>query len=67
MGTTKNTISLIRNRSYWNFSSLIPKDPIISNLCSQLDLKNAIDKANRKVEREKKKKVKEDKNNKKLQ
>ena len=67
VGTTKNTISLIRNRSYWNFSSLIPKDPIISNLCSQLDLKNAIDKANRKVEREKKKKVKEDKNNKKLQ
>ena len=67
VGTTKNTISLIRNRSYWNFSSLTPKDPVISNLCSQLDLKNAIDKANRKVEREKKKKEKEERNNKKLQ
>ena len=54
VGTTKNTIALIKNRSYWNFSSLSPKDPVAINLCNQIDLQNAIDKANRKIEREKK-------------
>ena len=59
VSTTKNTVSLIRNRSYWNFSNLAPKDPVASDLCSQLDLQKAVDKANRKVEREKKKAGKE--------
>ena len=54
VGTTKNTIALIKNRSYWNFSNLSPKDPVGINLCTQVSLQNAIDKANRKVEREKK-------------
>ena len=59
IGSTIGTISLIRNRSYWNFSNLAPKDPVASDLCSQLDLQIAVDKANRKVEREKKKAGKE--------
>ena len=59
IGSTIGTISLIRNRSYWNFSNLAPKDPVASDLCSQLDLQKAVDKANRKVEREKKKAGKE--------
>ena len=45
---------MIRNRSYWNFSSLTPKDPVAINLCTQIDLQKAIEKADRKVEREKK-------------
>ena len=61
VGTTKNTIAMIKNRSYWNFSNLSPKDPVAINLCNQIDLQNAIDKANRKVEREKKQQEKTEK------
>ena len=35
VGSTKGTVSLIRKRSYWNFSSLKAKDPVILGLCSQ--------------------------------
>ena len=54
IGSTKNTVSLIRNKNYWNSSNLSPKDPVVSNLCSQIDIKNAVDKANRKITRKKK-------------
>ena len=54
VGSTKNTVALIRNKRYWNSSSLSPKDPVVSNLCTQIDIKNAVDKANRKHERKKK-------------
>ena len=49
---------LIKNNSYWNSSNLSPKDPVVSNLCSQIDIKNAADKADRRIEREKKQKQK---------
>jgi len=55
VGSTKNTVSLIKNNNYWNSANLIPKDPVVSNLCSQIDIKNAVEKANRKVAIEKKK------------
>jgi hypothetical protein len=55
IGSTKNTVSLIRNKNYWNISNLSPKDPVVSNLCSQIDIKNAADKADQKIAREKKK------------
>ena len=61
IGSTANSIALIRNRSYWNFSNLTAKDPVASNLCSQLDLQQAVDKADRKIAREKKKIDKENK------
>ena len=61
VGSTKNTGSLIRNNSYWNSSNLSPKDPVVSNLCNQIDIKNAADKADRRIAREKKKKEKENK------
>jgi len=54
VGSTKNTVSLIKNNNYWNSSNLIPKDPVVSNLCSQVDIKNAVEKASRKAAREKK-------------
>ena len=62
IGSTKNTVSAIRNKSYWNSSSLSPKDPVVSNLCSQAAIKNAVDKAERKITRKKKKEEKENKN-----
>jgi len=54
VGSTKNTVSLIRNKRYWNSSNLSSKDPVVSNLCSQIDIKNAVDKSDRKAARKKK-------------
>ena len=62
VGSTKNTVSLIRNKSYWNSSNLSSKDPVVSNLCTQIDIKNAVDKADRRIERKKKEAEKENKN-----
>ena len=55
VGSTKNTVSLIRNKKYWNSSNLSPKDPVVSNLCSQIDIKNAAEKADKKAAQKKKK------------
>ena len=55
VGSTKNTVSLIKNNNYWNSSNLIPKDPVVSRLCSQIDIKNAVEKANLKAAGKKKK------------
>mgnify|MGYP001164178829 FL=1 len=61
VGSTKGTVSLIRKRSYWNFSSLKAKDPVILGLCSQDIFEKSLEKAKRRVEREKKAKVKVEK------
>jgi hypothetical protein len=55
VGSTKNTVSLIKNNNYWNSSNLTPKDPVVSSLCSQIDIKNAVEKANLKATGKKKK------------
>ena len=62
VGSTKNTVSAIRNKNYWNSSNLSPKDPVVANLCSQAEIKNAIDKADRKIARKKKEEEKKNKN-----
>ena len=54
VGSTKNTVTLIKNKKYWNSSNLQSKDPVVSNLCTQIDIKNAIEKANRRIERKRK-------------
>ena len=61
VGSTKGTVSLIRKRSYWNFSNLKPRDPVILALCSQEAFQKSIEKAKRRVEREKKAKIREEK------
>ena len=61
IGSTKNTVTLIRNKNYWNFSNLSAKDPVVSNLCSQIDIKNASAKADRRIKRKKKELEKENK------
>ncbi len=63
IGSTKNTVSAIRNKSYWNSSNLSPKDPVVSNLCSQAEIKNAADKADRRIARKKKEEEKANQNN----
>jgi uncharacterized protein len=61
VGSTKGTVSLIRKRSYWNFSNLKAKDPVILGLCSQDVFEKSLGKAKRRVEREKKAKIKQEK------
>ena len=61
VGSTKNTVTLIRNKNYWNSSNLSAKDPVVSNLCSQVDIKNAVAKAERRIKRKKKELEKENK------
>jgi hypothetical protein len=61
VGSTKGTVSLIRKRSYWNFSSLKARDPVILALCSQQTYEKALEKAKRRIEKEKKAKQKEEK------
>ena len=63
VGSTNNTVSAIRNKSYWNSSNLSPKDPVVSNFCSQVDIQNAADKADRKISRKKKEEEKANQNN----
>tara|TARA_B100000886_G_scaffold339304_1_gene304371 strand:+ start:1664 stop:2245 length:582 start_codon:yes stop_codon:yes gene_type:complete len=58
VGVTKNSVSSIRNKSYWNYNSLNAKDPVAMGLFTQKDLLNAIEKAERRLIREKKDKEK---------
>ena len=63
VGITKNSVTSIRNKSYWNFNNLNPKDPVALNLFTQKDLIEAIAKAERRLKREKKEKEKANKSN----
>ena len=58
VGVTKNSVTSIRNKSYWNYNNLSPKDPVALNLFTQKDLLDAIEKAERRLKREKKQKEK---------
>ena len=58
VGVTKNSVSSIRNKSYWNYNSLNAKDPVAMGLFTQKDLLTAIEKAERRLIREKKDKEK---------
>ena len=58
VGITKNSVTAIRNKSYWNFNNLNAKDPVAMGLFSQKDLIDAIEKAERRIKREKKEKEK---------
>ena len=59
VGVTKNSVTAIRNKNYWNYNNLIPKDPVAMGLFSQKDLLNSIEKAERRIKREKNEKEKE--------
>jgi len=64
IGVTKNSVSSIRNKSYWNYNSLNAKDPVAMGLFSQKDLLAAIEKAERRIAKEKKDKEKTNLSNK---
>ena len=59
MGVTKNSVTSIRNKSYWNYNNLNPKDPVALNLFTQKDLVQALEKAERRLKKEAKIKEKQ--------
>ena len=61
VGITKNSVTSIRNKSYWNYNNLNAKDPVALNLFTQKDLMEALEKADRRIKREKKEKEKQNK------
>ena len=60
VGSTKSTIDAIRNRTHWNMSNIRPQDPIGLGLCKQIELDEALAKAERSMKRAQKKKEKEE-------
>jgi hypothetical protein len=52
MGTTKETIQKVRDRSHWNSANIKPRDPVILGLCSQTDLNAMVTQANERLTRE---------------
>jgi hypothetical protein len=58
VSVTKSSVTSIKNKSYWNYNNLNPKDPVALGLFSQKDLIEAIEKAERRIKREKKEKEK---------
>lgn len=45
IGTTRNTINAIRDRSHWNIQNIQTKDPVTVGLCSQRELDAAVARA----------------------
>ena len=45
IGTTRNTIAAIRDRSHWNIANIQPKDPVTLGLTTQRELDSAVAKA----------------------
>jgi len=62
VGITKNSVTAIKKKSYWNYNNLSPKDPVAMGLFTQKELIEAIEKAERRIKREKKEKEKSKKN-----
>jgi hypothetical protein len=52
LGTTKETIAKVRDRSHWNTANIKPQNPVLLGLCKQADLEAAVKRAQRRVERE---------------
>lgn len=61
VGSTKNMVVSIKNKTNWNMSNIRPQDPVGLGLCKQVDLDEALEKAERSQKRAAKKKLKEDK------
>ncbi len=49
IGTTRNTIAALRDRTHWNIQNITPKDPVTLGLCSQRELDAVVAKAAKKV------------------
>jgi hypothetical protein len=52
LGTTKDTIAKVRDKTHWNSANIKPRDPVILGLCTQTDLNREVQQAIEKAERE---------------
>ena len=52
MGTTKETIQKVRDRTHWNSANIKPRDPVILGLCTQSELHHMVTAANDRLVRE---------------
>jgi hypothetical protein len=52
LGTTKDTIQKVRERTHWNSANIKPRDPVILGLCTQTDLNAMVAQANDRLVRE---------------
>lgn len=52
LGTTKQTIQAIRDKTHWNSGNIQPVDPVALGLCRQVDLDAAVRKAAERREKE---------------
>ncbi|MBL6951816.1 MAG: DUF1013 domain-containing protein [Alphaproteobacteria bacterium] len=59
VGTTKQTINGVRDRSHWNISNITPQDPVTLGLSTQVDLDSAVQKAQDKLQKQQAKADKE--------
>ncbi|MFP6745501.1 MAG: cell cycle transcriptional regulator TrcR [Alphaproteobacteria bacterium] len=46
LGTTKNTICAVRERTHWNSPNIRSRDPVLLGLCTQTDLNAVVARAN---------------------
>ena len=51
LGTTKATITAVRERTHWNTQNITPQDPILLGICNEAELLDAVRKARAKAER----------------
>lgn len=42
LGTTKNTVNAVRDRTHWKSQEIRPRDPVLLGLCGQVDLDQAL-------------------------
>ncbi|MCA8928422.1 MAG: DUF1013 domain-containing protein [Alphaproteobacteria bacterium] len=49
LGTTKNTIAAVRDRTHWNSSNIKPRHPVDLGLCTYLELNAAVESARAKL------------------
>lgn len=52
LGTTKDTIQKVRERSHWNSANIKPRDPVTLGLCTQADLNAMVQAANDRMVRD---------------
>ena len=52
LGTTKNTIQQVRNRTHRNIQNMRPRDPVLLGLCTQSELNATIETAQQQAKRE---------------
>jgi hypothetical protein len=55
LGTTKETIAKVRDRTHWNAANIKPRNPVLAGLTKQSDLDAALRRAQRRLVREQKK------------